>query len=120
MARRKSQVVLDLEAEVRSLSAYREAFFCLRAGAKPVELSSGEGEDRRTVELLGPARASGGVVINEGAVLYATDWLLAARHSGDCYIREVARLVERAQTEAIRGRVREAGIVSIPEDRRGA
>jgi len=103
--RAKSQEVQRLEAEVRNLRACQEAFYCLRLGLLPVAISSGEGEDERRVELLGPARASGGVVIIGASVYYATDWLIEARASVDPYLREVARLVEHAQTAAIKARM---------------
>lgn len=110
MAARKSQRVLDLEAELRALSAYREAFFCLRAGETPVVLISGgvdpeEDNSGCRVELLGASRAYGGVVLVEGGgPLYASDWLMEARKHSNPYVREVARLVERTVTLAIQRR----------------
>jgi hypothetical protein len=106
MAAKKSQRVIELEERVRGLEAYREAFFCLRKGDKPVKFSSGEDDRRVSAELLGPARASGGVVIVDASVSYATDWLLWARQSPDVYVQDLAWKIERAQTEAIRERMK--------------
>lgn len=119
MAKRKSQAVIDLEERVRRLQAYEEAFYCLRAGMAPVRFSSGEDDREVSVELLGPSRASGGVVIHSGgSVEYATDWLLRSRPLSDPYLRDVVCMVERVQIESVRKRLSDSGILSIPEDRR--
>lgn len=115
MAARKSQTVLNLEAELRALEAYREAYSRLRAGETPVVLTSGEADPDEDnvgcrVELLGASRPSGGVVILEGgSVMYADAWTKEARGHCNPYVREVARLVERAQGDAVRERMARGG-----------
>lgn len=94
----KSKTVLDLEAKIARLEAVQEAFFCLRKGETPVKLGSGT----RAVEFIGVARASGGCVIEEGYVSYATDWFARAyenRHvNSDGY--EIARMICKIQSAA--------------------
>lgn len=102
MPAKKSQIVLALEAKIVRLEAVQEAFFCLRKGETPVKLTSGD----RTVEFIGVGRASGGCVIEEGCVSYATDWharVYANRHvDSDGY--ELARMITKAQTRAAEGK----------------
>ena len=93
-----------IEGENRELCAYREAFFCLRHGQAPVLLSVGEGDEFRSVELLGASRCSGGVVLMGASVVYASDWLasVATNEHSDPFLRELARKVEKAIEETVK------------------
>lgn len=107
----KSKTVLDLEAKVRELSAYQEAFYCLRKGEKPLTVTSGEDDREVKVELLGASRAAGGVIIDNGgaSVRYADDWIAANREHIDPYVRDVAHKVQRVRNDIIAERVRKHG-----------
>lgn len=99
MRRKKTRA--ELEFEIRDLSAYREAFFC--RAETPLAISSGEGEDRIAVSVIGLSRAAGGVVLLPlGGVEWACDWCqrVEALPYANAYAREVARLIRRAQSEA--------------------
>ena len=86
----------------RSLLAFQEAFWALRRGEVPVKFSSGEDERRVEVELLGAARASGGVVLVGDSPVLATDWTTTASKHSDAYVRDVAYKVQRAMAEGAR------------------
>ncbi len=101
----KSKTVVTLEEQLREMGAYREAFFCLRAGESPVEIASGEDERRVSAELLGAHRACGGVVIVSGSVRYASDWCASARQNDDAYVQDLVHKVERAVSSAVHERV---------------
>jgi hypothetical protein len=109
--RPKSKAVLDPEARVRELTAYQEAFHCLRKGEQPLLLTSGEDDREVKVELLGAARAAGGVIVdNEGAgVRYADDWIAANQEHIDPYVRDLVHKVQRARDNIITERVRKHG-----------
>lgn len=93
-----------IEEQNKELCAYREAFFCLRHGQAPVLLSVGEGDEFRSVELLGASRCSGGVILIGASVVYASDWLasVAANEHSDPFLRELARKVEKTIEEAVK------------------
>jgi hypothetical protein len=68
----------DLESAIADLEPYREAFWAIQRGEKPVKYTSGEW----SVWLLGASRACGGVVLlnPEGTcVHYAERWASPGR-----------------------------------------
>ncbi len=89
-----------LAEQLRELGAYQEAFFCIRKGMAPVKLSSGEGDEEQTCELLGAVRASGGVVIFGSSVHWANDWLHAVREHPSYITRDLADKIHREQVKA--------------------
>jgi hypothetical protein len=106
----RRQTVAELLGQVKALEPYQEAFWALRRGEKPVLFTSGEGEEFRSVELLGASRACGGVVLLEGSVMYAERWAAEATHSVDPYLADLGRRVHRAIVEAVRARVYEGAM----------
>jgi len=102
MRESKKNRLKRIEAENKELCAYREAFFCLRRGNTPVLLSVGEGEDFRSVELLGASRCSGGVILIGAGAMYASDWLadVAANEHSDPFLCELAQKVKKTIEEA--------------------
>lgn len=86
---KKSATTLRLEAEVHSLKAYQEAFFCLRKGEVPVRFASGEW----AVEVLGLGRTSGGVVLVGSMVTWADEWIATVSTSGNPHLAGIARAV---------------------------
>ena len=105
----KRPTIAELQAEIESLKAYREAYLCLRQSHHADASFTSDGPDETTVYLYGAARSSGGVVIIADAPSLTTDWILRARASGNIHLRDLADRVERAQTEIIRRRFETTG-----------
>lgn len=103
-----------LRAVEADLSAYQEAYWCLRAGEVPMVLRSGE----ESIELLGAHRASGGVVLAGSGVTRASVWCERAIATGLPYQIELARLIQRDQERACREpKTRREQPVETPSDR---
>lgn len=102
MRESKEKRLRRIEEQNKELCAYREAVFCLRHGQTPVLLSVGEGDEFRSVELLGASRCSGGVILIGAGAMYASDWLadIATNEHSDPFLRELARKVEKTIEEA--------------------
>jgi hypothetical protein len=113
----------ELEQAVREGDAYREAFWALMRGEKPIAVVSGEldasGEPASYEDgspagarawLLGPFRASGGVVLLDAggtSVRWALEWASDVQHlaSVNPYLADVGRKVFRLCADAIKERV---------------
>ncbi len=97
MRARKTVPAALYDAAVQDRNAYQEAFFLLRKGDKSVVLTSGE----RSIELLGAYRASGGLVIDEGSVSYASVWMERVRAAGDAYLGDLCFQIVREQERVL-------------------
>lgn len=95
----------EVEAEMRPLLAYQEAYYSLRKVMRkksppPVTFSAGESGNEIVVEFFGADRASGGVVVLESFVRFADDWINA--NKGDIRVVQIAMEI-RALRRKVRG-----------------
>jgi hypothetical protein len=93
----------EVEAEMRPLLAYQEAFYALRRVMRkksppPVTFSAGEDGDEVVVEFFGADRASGGVVVLESTVRFAEDWINA--NKGDIRVVQIAMEIRALRRKA--------------------
>jgi hypothetical protein len=100
----KAELQRQLTNVAREASAYQEAFWAIQRGDTPITLTSGE----HTIQLLAPGRACGGVVVMDGLVVFADEWISATREA-DPYRVELSRRVRQLQGEAL-----EAGATTPP------
>jgi hypothetical protein len=93
----KKKTKTELEAEVKALEPYREAYYCLMNSHLPMMVVSAD----VTVTVVGLDRASGGVVIGingkDCAVRYVQDAMIEWNQGYDPYFREIAWELARLQ-----------------------
>lgn len=117
MARKKSRE--ELEREITRLQASEEALYALQTAVKGAGywgfgvtlIQSGEGDDYRSIEIVGLERAAGGVIVaidgSTCAPVYLSDWCqrIEANPGYSVYAKDVAARARRAQNMAVRVRM---------------
>jgi hypothetical protein len=100
----KKKTKTELEAEVKALEPYREAYFCLTAGRIPIVVRS----DETWATVVGLDRASGGVVIGingqDCAVRYVQDAMIEWSQGTDPYFQSIAGQLVHLQKRMIEER----------------
>lgn len=97
----RRHTIAELQERIRTLEAYEEAYTLDRLGCRVVRLAAGHEDRCVEVELVGPHRASGGVVVEHDVPSKATDWIARALATGDAYRVDVVHQIYRVTREAL-------------------